>query len=80
MEKMKLLVSAGAGPNSVCGSPDSMLQFVWESDKGWGTALHGAASKNEIECIRFLLEAGATEDVKDAWGLGSSRYCKGDWR
>lgn len=45
------------------GNPD------WALGKGWGTALHGAAAKGEVECVKFLLCRGARTDIRNGAGL-----------
>ncbi|CAJ2503862.1 Uu.00g112560.m01.CDS01 [Anthostomella pinea] len=40
-----------------------------EAEDDWGTALHGAVERNQVQCVQHLLAKGARRDVKNAVGL-----------
>jgi ankyrin repeat protein len=63
IDMLDKLVSAGA---SVDALPDNEDVYDNARDRDdWGTPLHGAASNNQVETVKWLLNKGASKTVKN---------------
>lgn len=63
-----MLLDEGAELFDIDAIPEA-LNPDWALNEDWGTALHGAASKGEIDCIVFLVSRGARTDIRNGAGL-----------
>ncbi|KAK6949193.1 hypothetical protein Daesc_009267 [Daldinia eschscholtzii] len=67
LDVLKHLIASGAGVDSLPDNED-VYDNAREQDD-WGTPLHGAAGNRQVDCVSWLLEAGASRDIKNHNGL-----------
>ncbi|KAI0106725.1 ankyrin [Daldinia grandis] len=67
LDILKHLISSGAGVDSIPNNED-VYDNAREQDD-WGTPLHGAAGNGQANCVVWLLQTGASRDIKNYNGL-----------
>ncbi|KAI1657685.1 ankyrin [Daldinia decipiens] len=67
LDVLKHLISSGAGVDSIPDNED-VYDDAREQDD-WGTPLHGASGNGKADCVAWLLQAGASRDIKNHNGL-----------
>ncbi|KAI0853420.1 ankyrin [Daldinia vernicosa] len=67
LDVLKHLISSGAGIDSIPDNED-VYDNAREQDD-WGAPLHGAAGNGQADCVIWLLQAGASRDIKNHNGL-----------
>jgi ankyrin repeat protein len=58
-----LIDKGGADINAI---PEDSTRYMMDDD--WGTPLHAAAAKGHVACVKFLLERGASTEIKNGAG------------
>ncbi|KAL8990733.1 MAG: hypothetical protein Q9169_008049 [Polycauliona sp. 2 TL-2023] len=65
------------------GAPINMIEYEFDDDtrkmfgmKAYGTALHQASKRGNEQLVRFLLERGATTNLKDTVGKTAMQYAQ----
>ncbi|KAF3057363.1 Ankyrin-3 [Daldinia childiae] len=67
LDILKHLISSGAGVDSIPDN-ENVYDNAREQDD-WGTPLHGAAGNGKADCVAWLLQTGASRDIKNHNGL-----------
>lgn len=58
VEALRVLLDEGGGVFEIDEIPEAE-DPDWALKEDWGTALHGAAARDEMACVAFLLSRGA---------------------
>ncbi|KAI1842265.1 hypothetical protein JX265_006892 [Neoarthrinium moseri] len=67
VELVRLLLDKGADINEI--PPENGRPSHWVTDERWGTPLHAAVYYDRVECVKFLLENGAAQDIRNPSGV-----------
>ncbi|KAI1647698.1 ankyrin [Daldinia loculata] len=67
LDVLKHLIASDAGIDSIPNNEDVHDNAREQDD--WGTPLHGAAGNGQADCVAWLLQAGASRDIKNHNGL-----------